>query len=100
MGRATYKGNEAKSKMKHPSDMTTPRDANSDGWDLWSVVQPATSYTTDMPLLNKILFSYAPVDFPMFDSQIYKKYNIIESTQIRISYRSNYFFNQPDPEQH
>ena len=35
MGRATSKGNEAKSKMKHPSDVHTP-DLNSGGSDLWS----------------------------------------------------------------
>ena len=36
MGRVTSKGNEAKSKMKQPSDMPTHRDLNTGGSDLWS----------------------------------------------------------------
>ena len=39
MGRVISKGNEAKSKMKHPSDMPTPRFNLSDG-DLWSNALP------------------------------------------------------------
>ena len=39
MGRATSKGNEAKSKMKRPSDMPTPRFAHG-GSDLWSNTLP------------------------------------------------------------
>jgi len=35
MGRATYKGNEGKSKMKQPSDMPMPRFEHG-GSDLWS----------------------------------------------------------------
>ena len=35
MGRATSKGNKAKSKMKQPSDMPTPRFEHG-GSDLWS----------------------------------------------------------------
>ena len=43
MGRATSKGNEAKSEMKHPSDMTTPR-FELKWW--WAIVDP-TRYQLD-----------------------------------------------------
>ena len=39
MGRASSKVNEAKSKMKHPSDMPTPR-FELGGSDLWSNALP------------------------------------------------------------
>ena len=39
MGRATSKGNEAKSKMKHPSDSPS-QSSNSGGSDLWSNALP------------------------------------------------------------
>ena len=38
-GRATSKGNEAKSKMKQPSDIPTPR-FDTGGSDLWSNTLP------------------------------------------------------------
>ena len=41
MGRATSKGNEAKSEMKHPSDMPTPRfELGDTGSDMWSSALP------------------------------------------------------------
>jgi len=40
MGRATSKGNEAKSRMKQPSDMRPRRDSNTGGSDLWSNTLP------------------------------------------------------------
>jgi len=46
MGRATSKGNAAKSKMKQPSDMPTPRFEH--GW--LSVVQHATARPRRRPL--------------------------------------------------
>ena len=48
MVRATSKGNEAKSKMKHPSNMQTPRFKNG-GSDSWSNTQPLDH--GDTPLL-------------------------------------------------
>jgi len=40
MGRTTSKGNDMKSKMKHPSDMPPRRDSNLGGNDLWSNTLP------------------------------------------------------------
>ena len=47
MGRATSKGNQAKSKMKQLSDMPTPRFEH--GW-CWSVVQHATARPQRRPI--------------------------------------------------
>ena len=55
MGRATSKGNEAKSKMKHPSDMPLPRFEHG---RYWSVVQHATARPRRCPYIDTYIHTY------------------------------------------
>ena len=48
MGRATFKGDEVKSKMKQPSDMPTPRFEHG-GSDLWSDTLPLDHGGAQLP---------------------------------------------------
>ena len=49
MGQETFKGNEAKSKMKQPSDMPTPRFEH--GWQ-WYVVQHGSARPRRRPSIH------------------------------------------------
>ena len=58
--RVTSKGNEAKSQMKHPSDMPTHWDSNSGGSDLWSNTLPVRPQRCPSYFGSDMLVVYGP----------------------------------------